>query len=31
VASTPLGLITFGVSVGDTGHRKVFFTVGRWF
>jgi len=31
VASTPLGLITFGVSVGDAGHRKVFFTVGRWF
>jgi NTE family protein len=31
VASTPLGPITFGISVGDAGHRKVFFTVGRWF
>jgi NTE family protein len=31
VGSTPLGLITFGVSVGDAGHRKVFFTIGRWF
>jgi NTE family protein len=31
IASTPLGLITFGVSVGDAGHRKVFFTIGRWF
>lgn len=31
VGNTPLGLITFGVSVGDAGHRKVFFTIGRWF
>ena len=31
VAATPLGVITFGVSVGDAGRRKVFFTVGRWF
>lgn len=31
VASTPIGLITFGISVGDAGHRKVFITVGRWF
>jgi NTE family protein len=31
VAATPLGLVTFGVSVGDAGHRKVFFTIGRWF
>lgn len=31
VAATPVGAITFGVSVGDAGHRKVFFTIGRWF
>jgi NTE family protein len=31
VASTPIGLITFGISVGDAGHRKVFVTLGRWF
>jgi NTE family protein len=31
VANTPLGVVTFGVSVGDAGHRKVFFTIGRWF
>jgi NTE family protein len=31
VASTPIGLFTFGVSVGDAGHRKVFVTLGRWF
>jgi NTE family protein len=31
VANTPLGLITFGISVGDAGHRKVFVTLGRWF
>ncbi len=31
VGNTPLGILTFGVSVGDAGHRKVFFTVGRWF
>ncbi len=31
VADTPLGLITFGISVGDAGHRKVFVTLGRWF
>ncbi|MGB7548657.1 MAG: patatin-like phospholipase family protein, partial [Terracidiphilus sp.] len=31
VAATPLGVITFGVSVGDAGRRKVFFTIGRWF
>jgi hypothetical protein len=31
VGSTPIGLITFGVSVGDAGHRKVFVTLGRWF
>lgn len=31
VGNTPLGLVTFGVSIGDAGHRKVFFTIGRWF
>ena len=31
VASTPIGLVTFGISVGDAGHRKVFVTLGRWF
>jgi NTE family protein len=31
VANTPLGLIAFGISVGDAGHRKVFVTLGRWF
>jgi NTE family protein len=31
VGNTPLGLVTFGVSVGDAGHRKVFVTLGRWF
>jgi NTE family protein len=31
VAATPIGVITFGGSVGDAGHRKVFVSVGRWF
>ncbi len=31
VAATPLGVVTFGGSVGDAGHRKIFFTIGRWF
>ncbi len=31
LANTPIGLFTFGVSAGDAGHRKVFFTLGRWF
>jgi NTE family protein len=31
VANTPIGLVTFGISVGDAGHRKVFVTLGRWF
>jgi NTE family protein len=31
VGNTPLGLVTFGISVGDAGHRKVFITLGRWF
>jgi NTE family protein len=31
VANTPIGLFTFGASVGDAGHRKVFITLGRWF
>jgi NTE family protein len=31
VANTPIGLFTFGASVGDAGRRKVFVTLGRWF
>jgi NTE family protein len=31
VAATPLGTISFGASVGDAGHRKVFITIGRLF
>jgi NTE family protein len=31
VAATPLGAVSFGVSVGDAGRRKVFFTIGRLF
>jgi NTE family protein len=31
VANTPLGLMTFGISAGDAGHRKIFVTLGRWF
>jgi NTE family protein len=31
VAATPLGVITLGVSAGDAGRRKAFFTIGRWF
>ena len=31
LANTPIGLITVGLSVGDAGHRKVFFTLGRAF
>ena len=31
VAATPLGVISFGGSVGDAGRRKFFFTLGRLF
>jgi NTE family protein len=31
VAATPFGVISIGGSVGDAGHRKVFFTLGRMF
>ena len=31
IANTPIGMVTFGISVGDAGHRKVFVTLGRWF
>ena len=31
VAATPFGAITFATSIGDAGHRKVFFTLGRLF
>ena len=29
--NTPIGVATLGGSVGDAGHRKVFFTLGRLF
>ena len=31
VGATPLGAVSFGVSVGDAGRRKVFITIGRLF
>ena len=31
VAETPLGVITFAPSIGDSGHRKFVFTLGRLF
>jgi NTE family protein len=31
VAETPLGIITFAPSIGDSGHRKLVFTLGRFF
>jgi NTE family protein len=31
VAATPLGLITFGGSVGDAGRRKIFVSLGKLF
>jgi NTE family protein len=31
VGATPLGAVSFGVSIGDAGRRKVFFTIGRLF
>ncbi len=30
-AETPLGVITLGPSIGDDGHRKFIFTLGRFF
>lgn len=29
--NTPVGVLTLGAAVGDAGHRKVFFTLGRFF
>jgi NTE family protein len=29
--NTPLGVLTLGGAIGDAGHRKVFFTLGRFF
>ena len=29
--NTPVGALTFGGAVGDAGHRKVFFTLGKLF
>ncbi|MHB1022415.1 MAG: patatin-like phospholipase family protein [Acidobacteriaceae bacterium] len=31
VAETPLGAITFGPAIGDDGHRKLVFTLGKLF
>ncbi|GGH10672.1 serine protease [Silvibacterium dinghuense] len=31
LAATPVGVIQFGGSVGDAGHRKIFFSYGRIF
>ena len=31
LVNTPIGVMTVGGSVGDAGHRKVFFTLGRLF
>jgi NTE family protein len=31
IGITPVGALTFGTSVGDAGHRKVFFTYGKLF
>ncbi|MGO9316622.1 MAG: patatin-like phospholipase family protein [Terracidiphilus sp.] len=31
IANTPIGMFTFGGSVGDAGHRKIFITLGRWY
>jgi NTE family protein len=31
VGATPLGAVSFGVSIGDAGRRKVFITIGRLF
>jgi NTE family protein len=31
VIDTPLGVVTFGGSVGDAGHRKVLISVGKLF
>ncbi|WP_263355999.1 patatin-like phospholipase family protein [Acidicapsa ligni] len=30
-AATPLGMLTFGTSIGDAGRRKIFFSLGRLF
>jgi NTE family protein len=29
--NTPIGAITMGGSVGDAGHRKIFFMLGKLF
>ena len=31
VAETPLGIITFAPAIGDDGHRKLVFTLGKLF
>ena len=30
-AETPLGAVTFGPAIGSDGHRKLVFTLGRFF
>ena len=31
LAATPIGVLQFGGSIGDAGHRKIFFSYGRLF
>ena len=31
VAETPLGVVTLGPAIGDSGHRKLVFTLGKFF
>jgi NTE family protein len=31
VAETPLGIITLAPAIGDSGHRKFVFTLGKFF
>lgn len=31
LVNTPIGVLTLGGAIGDAGHRKVFFTLGKFF